>query len=503
MAELKDRYHIADRRLAAQFAVTRALAESSTLSEATPKLLQYICEAVGFELGELWSVNGESNTLHIEGSWHQPAYELEEFEKAGRKTILFPGIDLVGRVLQSGQPEWVDNVVQDANFPRATIAERVGLHGAFAFPVPVADHISCVMAFYNRQVAQPGDELLQRFDALGRQGGDFIKRPRAEEERDRLLIYERVARSEAETNAEKLAFLAEASTVLTSSLDYHTNLMTVAKLAVHRLADWCAVDVVDENNGFHRVALTHRDPQRAEWAREFQKKFSANPAAPHGVAHVMRSGKAKIYTDIPDSMLIALAQDAEHFKILQELGLASAMVVPLIARGRTLGAMTFASENPARRYIDSDLQFAEDLARRAALGIDNARLYSDAQRALREVQSKQEEIQRLNSELELRVQERTAQLEMTVKELEAFTYSISDDMRGPLRAIDGFSRVLVAEYPDKLDAEGKRLLNIIRSNAEQMAQLIDGLLMFSRIGRQALEQVDVNMEELAQATFDE
>src|SRR5437899_12738288 len=105
-----------------------------------------------------------------------------------------------------------------------------------------------------------------------------------------------------------------------------------------------------------------------EWAREFQKKFSAKAAAPHGVAHVMRTGKAKIYTDIPDSMLIALAQDAEHFKILQELGLASAMVVPLVARGRTLGAITFASGNPGRRNTKCELNFAEELARRAALG---------------------------------------------------------------------------------------------------------------------------------------
>src|SRR5438105_5127592 len=503
MAELKDRYEITDRRLAAQFAVTRALAESSSLSEATPKLLQYICEAVGFELGELWCVNAESNTLHVEGSWHMPAYAVDEFEKAGRKTILFPGIDLVGRVLQRGQPVWIDNVVDDSNFPRAVIAERVGLHGAFAFPIPVADHIACVMAFYNQRVVKPDDELLQMFDALGRQVGDFIKRTRAEEERDKLLIYERVARSEAETNAEKLAFLAEASTVLTSSLDYQTNLMTVAKLAVNRLADWCAVDVVDENEGFHRVALVHRDPQRTEWAREFQKKFSANAAAPHGVAHVMRTGKAKIYTDIPDSMLIALAQDAEHFKILQELGLASAMVVPLVARGRTLGAITFASENPARRYTDNDLNFAEELARRSALGIDNAGLYSDAQNALQAVKSNTGEIQRLNGELEQRVKERTAQLEMMVKELEAFTYSISDDMRGPLRAIDGFSRVLMEEYPEKLDAEGKRLLNIIRSNARSMSELIDGLLAFSHLGKQPLDQADVNMEDLAKSAFDE
>src|SRR3989449_1406121 len=492
-----------DRRLAAQFAVTRALAESSSLAEATPKLLQYVCEALDWELGELWYVNAESNTLHIEGSWHVPTCEVEEFEKAGRKTILFPGIDLVGRALSRGEAVWIDNVVDDSNFPRAPIAERVGLHGAFAFPIRVGENVNCVMAFYNREIVQPDDELLQMFDALGRQVGDFIKRTRAEEERDQLLIYERVARSEAENNADRLAFLAEASTVLASSLDYQTNLMTVAKLAVNRLADWCAVDVVEENNNFHRVALVHSDPARMEWAHEFQKRFPKSTSAPHGVAHVMRTGKAKIYTDIPDSMLIALAQDAEHFKILQELGLASAMVVPLVARGRTLGAVTFASENPAHRYTESDLRFAEDLARRAALGIDNARLYSETQQALREVQSKTDEIQLLNRELEQRVRERTAQLEMMVKELEAFTYSISDDMRGPLRAIDGFSRVLMEEYPDKLDVEGNRLLNIIRTNARSMGELIDGLLAFSHLGKQPLEQADINMEELAKAVFGE
>jgi signal transduction histidine kinase len=410
---------------------------------------------------------------------------------------------LVGRVLSSGQPAWIDNVVDDKNFPRAPIAARVGLHGAFAFPIRVGDNIVCIMAFYNRAIVELDDELLQMFDALGKQVGDFIKRTKAEEERDQLLIYERVARSEAENNADRLAFLAEASTILASSLDYHTNLMTVAKLAVNRLADWCAVDVVSEDQEFQRVALVHRDPSRTEWAREFQSKFAARTSAPHGVAHVIRTGKAKIYTDIPDSMLIALAQDSEHFKILQELGLASAMVVPLIARGRTLGAMTFASENPARRYTQDDLHFAEELARRAALGIDNARLYSEAQRALHEVQNKTGEIQRLNSELEERVRERTAQLEMTVKELEAFTYSISDDMRGPLRAIDGFSRVLLEEYTETLDAEGKRLLNIVRNNATQLAQLIDGLLMFSHTGREPLDQVDINMEELARSAYEQ
>src|SRR5262249_23006476 len=151
----------------------------------------------------------------------------------------------------------------------------------------------------------------------------------------------------------------------------------------------------------------------------------------------------------------------------------------------------------------SDLNFAEQLAGRAALSIDNSRLHSGTEKALQEVQSKTQEIQQLNTQLEQRVKERTAQLEMMVKELEAFTYSISDDMRGPLRALDGFSRVLMEEYSARLDSEGQRLLNIVRGNARFMGELIDGLLAFSHLGRQPLVQEDLEMKELARAAFEE
>ncbi len=491
-----------DRRLAAQYAVTRALAESSSLAEATPRLLGYVCKALGWKLGELWSVNLESNTLHIEGSWRVPSFEAEQFENAGRKTVLFPGIDLAGRVFASGEPAWISDVVNDSNFPRGPIAARTGLHGAFAFPIPVDNITNCVMAFYSSEIVQPDDRMMQMFSVLGSQVGDFVKRTRVEEQRDLLLINERVARSGAESNAEKLAFLGEASAVLASSLDYQTNLLSLAKLAVTRMADWCAVDIVDDEHGFHRVALVHRDPARLEWVREFEKRLPKRSSAPHGVAQVIQTGKSKIYTDVPESMLIAPSRDMEDFRMEPEPEIASAMVVLLVARGRTLGAITLASESPSRTYTEDDLRFAGELARSAALGIDNARLYSAAQTALSEVKAKTDEIGRLNGELEQRVRDRTAQLEMTVSDLEAFTHSISDDIRGPLRAIDGFSRVLIEEYPEKLDAEGGRLLNIIRDSARTMNELIDGLLAFSQLGRRPLEQTDVDMEDLARGVFD-
>jgi PAS domain S-box-containing protein len=173
-------------------------------------------------------------------------------------------------------------------------------------------------------------------------------------------------------------FLAEASRVLSGSLDYEGTLRAVADLAVPEIADWCGVDVV-EGDEINRVAVAHVDPARVELAREFQRRY---PPEPDSLIHqVIASGESVVIPEITDEMIVAAAVDDDHLRMVRKLGMRSAMTVPMTLRDRVLGAITFVSAEAARRFDEQDVALAKDLALRAAVAIDNARLY-EASRAL-------------------------------------------------------------------------------------------------------------------------
>src|SRR5215203_525306 len=182
-------------------------------------------------------------------------------------------------------------------------------------------------------------------------------------------ITERKRREEAQR------FLAEVGATLSSSLDYRATLASVARLAVPRLADWCAVDIVEEDDSLERLAVEHEDPQKMQLAHELQEHYPPDPEAQQGVLRVVRSGQSEFYPDITDKMIVAAARDAEHLRLMREIGFVSLIFVPLVARGRTLGVITLVSAESGRRYREADLELAEELARHAALAVDNARLY--------------------------------------------------------------------------------------------------------------------------------
>jgi serine phosphatase RsbU (regulator of sigma subunit) len=183
--------------------------------------------------------------------------------------------------------------------------------------------------------------------------------------------------TERRQREEAREFLDTASQVLAASMDPVQTLEEVAQLAVPRLADWCAVQLVSDMTGFYeQVAVAHVDPAKVRWARELQDRYPPDPDAPTGAPAVIRSGRSELYPVIDNALLEAAALDEEQIQLVRDLQMHSVMVVPLVARGRTLGAITFVWAESERQYSTRELELAEELGRRAGLALDHARLFA-------------------------------------------------------------------------------------------------------------------------------
>jgi PAS domain S-box-containing protein len=278
--------------------------------------------------------------------------------------------------------------------------------------------------------------------------------------------------------ASRRAFLAEATATLAQSLEYETTLSKVAQLAVPLFADWCAVDILHPGERMpRRLAVAHVDPAKVSFAREIEQRYPVNPDSPTGVPNVLRTGRSEIYREITDEMLVAGSVDEEHLRIARALGLKSAVVVPLVARGRTLGAVTFVHAESGRAYDGDDLQFAEDLARRCAVAIDNASLYAAEQRA-----------------------RHTADVANRAKD--EFLAIVSHELRTPLNAILGWAKMMSAPAFD--ESRRDRALDTIERNAVAMAQLIEDLLDMSRIitGKMRIDVQKIEMSRSIEAAIE-
>ncbi|HKH12430.1 MAG TPA: PAS domain S-box protein [Rubrobacter sp.] len=200
---------------------------------------------------------------------------------------------------------------------------------------------------------------------------------------------------------EGLRVQAEASEILATPLSYEERLASLAHLVVPRLADWCAVDIVEENGSVHRLAVEHQDPEKVALAYELQRRYPTPDDARRGVPEVLRTGEPEMMRQIPEELLRQSVGDGQQLHMLRELGLRSYMIVPMIARGRTLGAITLVSAESGRLYGPGDLEQAETLVRRAAMVVDNARLYEEARREIAERERAQEELRQSEDRLRL------------------------------------------------------------------------------------------------------
>jgi PAS domain S-box-containing protein len=276
---------------------------------------------------------------------------------------------------------------------------------------------------------------------------------------------------------DRLRLLAEASRLLASAPTPIGALPEVARLVVAQLADYCAIDLVDEEGEARREIIVHRDESRAKLAELLLRELDASPGPSFGPAQAMQTGRTQLLADLPPELRAALGRRPELRAAYERVGLRSALSVPLVARGRVLGALTVALAEAGGRLGQDDLVLVEDLARRAALALDSARLYAVAER------------------------ERSS-LADAHRAKDEFLANLSHELRTPLNAMLGWVQLLRTEEPDA--ATLKRGLETLERNTKAQAQLIEDLLDISRIitGKLALQPRPVQLAPVTEAAVD-
>jgi PAS domain S-box-containing protein len=423
-------------------AVTAALSESLVPEEVGRVVVAAAMAVLRARSGTVALLGAEGAPLELvaaEGVDGAFAAGWEQFAANPTEEVL--------AAIRSGRPIYVESGRLLAGlFPSLqAIAGQVD-RGFACLPLPVENHVigAMVLTFDGALPDEAGREFIQ---ALAAQCAQAL-------ERTRLFTAERDARRSAQEAEERQAFLARTGAVLSSSLDFEATLSSLARLCVPTLGDWCAIDVLEDHR-LQRVAVVHSDPERVEYARRLQEKYP-QVEADENTMRVIDKGESLLFREIPEELLVAGALNDEHLELVRGLGLSSAIVVPLRARGRTLGVLTLVQAESGRHYDETGLKLAEELGYRAGLAVDNSRLYSESQRA-------QEELRVAN------------------EAKDEFLGLVSHELRTPITTIYGGARLLRTRS-DTLDARSKDgVLEDIETEAERLHRIVEDLLVLARL----------------------
>ena len=306
-------------------------------------------------------------------------------------------------------------------------------------------------------------------------------------------------------------FLLRASAQLASSLDYETTISSIAQLAVPSIADWCAVDVLERDNSVKRVAVAHQDPEKVAFVQALRDRYPDDPDSPYGVTHVIRTGEPTMLKDIPDSLLVQVAHDEMHLRILRELGLKSYIIVPLLVRGKAFGALSLVYAESGRRFEDRDVNLATELARRIGSAIENARLLQQSEESRHELEQQaaemeiqatemehtQDQLELTNNELmqlNQRLEDKTRETTEALKEAEEankakadFLATMSHELRTPLNAISGYAELLSMGIRGPVNEAQKADLDRINRSQSHLLAIINDILKFAKLESGQLE----------------
>lgn len=418
-------------RLRALQEVTASLAEAITLEEVARIVVDHGVAALDARAGSLCLFDAEAQRVRVACAVGYEGAVLDGWQSFPLEARV-PAADAV----RTGEPVFlVNRAERERAYPHLERERSVNGDGALAcVPLRAGGRVVGALGVNFAPGYRLGGEERAFIQNLAQQCAQALHR---------AGLFEELSRARDEAH-----LLAEASRTLASSLDYAETLRTVARLAVPALADWCAVDILGPDGRIERVAVHHDDPERLEWALRTQQSVAPKLEDETGIGAVLRSGETTFLPAVTPEFLREAAPSPEHERVWTEMGICSVIMVPMRTRERTLGAITFIHADSGRQYSTADVVLASELAQRAAVAVENARLFRET-----------EEASRTKSQ---------------------FLAVVSHELRTPLNAIIGYLDLLEVGVGGPLSEKNRQYVGRVMRSSRHLLQLIEEILTFSR-----------------------